>query len=69
LLVVGLGKTDRGNLIQVLDEIRSTTHAPILGIVANGLKRYTIGYYYYQHYYNQQGNGVNIPVSTVRDDS
>lgn len=62
LLVVGLGKTDRGNLTQVLDEIRNAVHAPILGIVANGLKRYTIGYYdYYQRYYNQP----NTPSDTV----
>lgn len=58
LLVVGLGKTDRGSLMQVLDELRNTSHSPVLGIIANGLKRYTIGYYYYyQRYYNQK----NLP--------
>ncbi len=54
LLTVGLGKTDRSGFAQTLTEIRNTAHSPILGIVANGLKRYTIGYYqYYQRYYNQ----------------
>lgn len=69
LLVVGLGKTDRGNLMQVLDEIRNAVHAPILGIVANGLKRYTIGYYdYYQRYYNEQNTqSADLPVSIGKE--
>jgi polysaccharide biosynthesis transport protein len=57
LLVVGLGKTDRTALKQVLDDLRSTVQAPVLGIVANGLKKGADMHsnrYYYQKYYTQQ---------------
>lgn len=54
LLTVALGKTNRSNFTQRLDELRGTTPVPILGIVANGLKRHTISeYQHYQRYYNQ----------------
>jgi polysaccharide biosynthesis transport protein len=57
LLVVGLGKTDRTALKQVLDDLKSTVQAPVLGLVANGLKKgldMHSNRYYYQKYYTQQ---------------
>lgn len=54
LLVVGLGKTDRGALNQVLDELRNGNHAPVLGLIANGEKRsVTNSYHYYSRYYDE----------------
>ncbi|MCU0550630.1 MAG: polysaccharide biosynthesis tyrosine autokinase [Leptolyngbya sp. Prado105] len=67
LLVVGLGKTDRGSLIRVLDDLNNTATAPTLGIVANGLKSYTINYYYqYQRYYTPDDSDTKTPVSLGR---
>lgn len=51
VIVVGLGKTDRSVLMQALDRMR-VSNAPLLGVVANGVKGYTThSYYNYQHYY------------------
>ncbi|HEY9667045.1 MAG TPA: polysaccharide biosynthesis tyrosine autokinase, partial [Coleofasciculaceae cyanobacterium] len=51
VIVVGLGKTDRSVLMQALDRMR-ISNAPLLGVVANGVKGYTThSYYNYQHYY------------------
>lgn len=58
ILVVGLGKTDRGAFKRVLDDLKVTLHTPVLGVVANGMKRYSNGYYgydYYQRYYGYYG--------------
>lgn len=54
ILVAGLGRTDRSLLMQALDGLKISSSS-ILGIVANGLKRYTTGLpYYYQRYYAQE---------------
>lgn len=51
VIVAGLGKTDRSVLMQALDRMRMSS-APVLGVVANGVKGYTTrSYYNYQHYY------------------
>jgi polysaccharide biosynthesis transport protein len=57
LMVVGLGKTDRTHVMQSLDDLRNTVQAPVLGVVANGMKRYTSNYYsYYNRYYDNDGD-------------
>ncbi len=53
ILVVGIGKTDRNNLMQALDEIKTSSQTQILGLVANGIKNSVTTGYYYDHYYNQ----------------
>lgn len=54
VIVVGLGRTDKSLLMEALDGLK-ISGAPILGVVANGLKGYTTGsYYYYQGYYTQK---------------
>jgi polysaccharide biosynthesis transport protein len=50
LLVVGMAKTDRGNLAQALDELNRAANAPVLGLVANGVKNHASSHY---HYYNR----------------
>jgi capsular exopolysaccharide synthesis family protein len=51
VLIVGLGRTDRSALAQVLDGMK-ISNATVLGTVANGVKRYTTSsYYYHQQYY------------------
>lgn len=53
LMVVGLGKTDREVLKQVLYSLRMS-HARVLGLVANGVKDYTSSSYgYYHRYYRK----------------
>ncbi|MBW4575276.1 MAG: polysaccharide biosynthesis tyrosine autokinase [Aphanothece sp. CMT-3BRIN-NPC111] len=53
VMVVALGKTDRSLLHQTLDLLKISS-APVLGVVANGVKNYTTtSYDYYQKYYNQ----------------
>ncbi|MBE9033271.1 polysaccharide biosynthesis tyrosine autokinase [filamentous cyanobacterium LEGE 11480] len=51
LIVLGLGKTDRNNFAQTLQELESSSPAPLLGIVANGMKRNPNNHY--QHYYSR----------------
>ncbi len=55
VMVVGLGRTDRTLLVEALDGLKISS-APILGVVANGIKNYTTGsyYYYYQGYYTSK---------------
>lgn len=53
VMVVGLGRTDRAVLAQVLYGLR-TSHARVLGVVANGVKGYTTSSYdYYNRYYGK----------------
>jgi capsular exopolysaccharide synthesis family protein len=53
VMVVGLGRTDREVLTQVLYGLK-TSRARVLGLVANGVKGYTpTSYHYYHHYYTQ----------------
>jgi capsular exopolysaccharide synthesis family protein len=54
VMVVGLGRTDRSVLTQVLYGLK-TSRAKVLGLVANGVKGYTApgSYDYYQRYYAQ----------------
>ncbi len=51
VMVVGLGKTDRSVFKEVLYGLR-TSHARVLGVVANGVKGYTTSTYdqYLRHY-------------------
>ncbi len=52
-MVVGLGRTDRAVLTQVLSGLKMS-RARVLGVVANGVKNYTASSYdYYQRYYSQ----------------
>ncbi len=50
LLSVGLGKTGRSELTQVLDTLK-LSYVPVLGLIANGVKGYTTGADYYYRYY------------------
>lgn len=53
VMVVGLGRTNRSVLTQVLDGVR-ISRVPVLGLVANGVKGYTTSSYdYYQRYYTK----------------
>jgi capsular exopolysaccharide synthesis family protein len=53
VMVVGLGRTDRSVLTQVLYGLK-TSHARVLGVVANGVKGYTTSTYdSYLRYYTQ----------------
>jgi capsular exopolysaccharide synthesis family protein len=57
VMVVGLGRTDRAVLTQVLYGLR-TSHARVLGLVANGVKGYTTSTPdYYHHYYAKTSRG------------
>jgi succinoglycan biosynthesis transport protein ExoP len=52
-MVVGLDKTDRAVLTQVLYGLK-TSRARVFGVIANGVKNYTASSYdYYQRYYTQ----------------
>ena len=53
LMVIGINKTDRPQAIQVIEEWNSSAQAPILGVIANGVKGQEMDSYYYQRYYNQ----------------
>lgn len=50
ILVVKMAKTDRGLLKQNIDSLK-TSHVSILGLVANQVKNYASGSYYYSDYY------------------
>lgn len=58
LMVVGINKTDRPQALQVLEEWKASAQAPILGLVANGVKGQEMDAYYYQRYYNQNDSGL-----------
>jgi capsular exopolysaccharide synthesis family protein len=54
VMVAGLGKTDRSVLFQALEGMK-ISNAPLLGVVANGVKGYTTSSYYHsQHYYTSE---------------
>ncbi|HBB34115.1 MAG TPA: protein tyrosine kinase [Cyanobacteria bacterium UBA8803] len=46
IAVVGLGKTDRTDLIQALNNMK-IVNTTVLGVIANGVKSYTTSSYYY----------------------
>ncbi|MDW8199890.1 MAG: CpsD/CapB family tyrosine-protein kinase, partial [Cyanobacteriota bacterium SKYGB_h_bin112] len=56
VLVVGLGSTDRNAFTQAIDALKVAS-APLLGVIANGVKGYVPGVYtghsYYERYYKQ----------------
>lgn len=59
LLSVGLGKTGRSDLLQVLDTLK-LSYVPVLGLIANGVKGYNTGAdYYYRYYTPSQGSTRN----------
>jgi len=55
VMVVGLGESDRSVLKQVLEGLKQF-HTSVLGVVANGVKRYSANSYgyYYQRYYGER---------------
>lgn len=56
VIVAGLGRTDRAVLMQALDGLK-VSNASVLGVVANGVKGYAHGsYYYYNHYYTAESD-------------
>lgn len=60
VMVVGLGRTDRAVLTQVLYGLK-TSNAKVLGVVANGVKGYTPGSYeYYHRYYTQDPKAQKV---------
>jgi polysaccharide biosynthesis transport protein len=62
LLVVGLGKTERSALVRVLEDLQNTAQAPVLGIVANGTRKYADTSYYdyrYRGYYSDTTSPEN----------
>jgi succinoglycan biosynthesis transport protein ExoP len=61
-VVVGLGRTNRSALAQVLDELR-ISRAPLLGIVANGVKNYTTNSYHYYYQYSNSKRQQNQTTS------
>jgi polysaccharide biosynthesis transport protein len=59
-LVVGLGKTDRSVLTEVLYGLK-TSRARVLGLIANGVKHYTTSTYdQYLRYYTQSPEGQKL---------
>jgi Mrp family chromosome partitioning ATPase len=61
IMVARLGKTDRSILLQAIDALKISS-APVLGMVANGVRRSAGGsYYYYDRYYtsNQESEVEN----------
>jgi polysaccharide biosynthesis transport protein len=61
-VVVGLGRTNRSALAQVLDELR-ISRAPLLGVVANGVKNYTTNSYHYYYQYSNSKKQQNQTTS------
>lgn len=59
MLVVGLGKTDRSDLLQVIDHLKMSP-VSVLGTIANGLRRYTAGNYNYYYRRYRQPNPEDI---------
>lgn len=58
IMVARLGKTDRSVLLQAIDALKISS-APVLGMVANGVRRGTSGsYYYYTRYYTSENSEV-----------
>jgi len=56
ILVVGLGKTDRYPFVQALDTLRMAG-TPVLGVVANGVKKYTTRWQdSYNRYYDKSNS-------------
>jgi capsular exopolysaccharide synthesis family protein len=59
-LVVGLGKTDRSVLTEVLYGLK-TSRARVLGLIANGVKGYTTSTYeQYLRYYTEAPKGQKL---------
>lgn len=60
VMVVGLGRTDRTVFMQVLSGLK-TSHARVLGVVANGVKNYTTSSYdYYHRYYEKMPQETTV---------
>jgi polysaccharide biosynthesis transport protein len=60
LMVVGVGKTDRVEIMKAIEDLKRTASVPILGVVANGVKTSNIDGYYYQRYYRDREVRENI---------
>jgi len=57
LIVVGIGKTDRVEALRALEDLRTTSQVPVLGLVANGVKAESSqSYHYYQRYYEKSSD-------------
>jgi polysaccharide biosynthesis transport protein len=64
LLVVGLGKTNRDNVMHLLRDLHSTTQVSVLGIVANGLKQQYENILRYDHYQKYYGRYYEVDHQT-----
>lgn len=57
LIVVGIGKTDRVETLRALEDLRTTSQVPVLGLVANGVKAESSqSYHYYKRYYEKSSD-------------
>ncbi len=67
LMVVGVGKTDRTQVLQALADLKGSAQCPVLGVVANGVKSTdSASYYYYQRYYEQEQEQKKKSILTPR---
>jgi polysaccharide biosynthesis transport protein len=65
VLVVGLGKTDRYQLMQAIDSLK-ISGTPILGTIANGIKSYTTrANDAYDRYYSHEKRDRNLAAETI----
>jgi len=67
VVVVGLGKTKRSGLTRVISNLK-TAQIPLIGVIANGVKRvaaagYSYGGYYYRYYHRQPPTQEEHPPS------
>ena len=58
VLVVGMNKTSRSDISQVLDNLKMS-YVSVLGTIANGVKGYTTGADYYYRYYAPSSQSRN----------
>jgi Mrp family chromosome partitioning ATPase len=59
ILVASLQKTDRNTLKQLVQELRTSVNAPLLGCIANGIKTSGFGNYYSQYYQYYGGQSAS----------
>ncbi|UZQ55982.1 polysaccharide biosynthesis tyrosine autokinase [Trichothermofontia sichuanensis B231] len=67
VVVMGLGKTKRSGLTRVISNLK-TAQIPLIGMIANGVKRvaaagYSYGGYYYRYYHRQPPSPEEHPPS------
>jgi polysaccharide biosynthesis transport protein len=62
LMVVSLGKTERGNFGQALEEIHRAAHVSLLGVIANGVKHHISNHYYKNYDPDRLQPSLSLPV-------